>query len=96
LAAEFGALGAQRVGVSSDDVETQSAFANENDLDFLLLSDRGGAIGKQFGTKRIAVKYLRRMTFVIDTDKTLIGKIVSETDMARHADEALEILRAKV
>jgi len=35
------------------------------------------------------------MTFVIDTDTTVIGRIASETDMARHAEEALEVLRAK-
>ena len=34
----------------------------------------------------------KRVTFVIDTDRRIIGVIRSETNMEMHADEALKIL----
>ena len=77
-------------------METQAGFADKNDLDFTLLSDPKGKVGKVFGTKRKGVKFQRRATFVIDTDKTLLGKYSSETDFTEHADSALETLRAEL
>ena len=37
----------------------------------------------------------RRRTYVIDTDRRLLGQISSETNMETHADEALSILRSR-
>ena len=37
----------------------------------------------------------RRMTFVIDTDRTVLESISSELRMDVHADRALEVLRAR-
>ena len=38
---------------------------------------------------------VKRSTFVIDTDSTLIAELHSEISMHSHADKALEILRAR-
>jgi peroxiredoxin Q/BCP len=35
------------------------------------------------------------MTFVIDTDRTVLAAIKSETNMETHADEALAALAAR-
>ncbi len=37
----------------------------------------------------------KRATFVIDTDRTVLAVVKSETNMTTHADEALEVLRAR-
>ncbi|HEX8865224.1 MAG TPA: peroxiredoxin, partial [Lentzea sp.] len=66
LAAEFAEAGAQRVGISTDDVAKQKQFAELNNFDYPLLSDVDGEVAEQFGVKRrfgpIPVK---RHTFVI-------------------------------
>ncbi|WP_052666946.1 peroxiredoxin [Nitriliruptor alkaliphilus] len=95
LAAEFAAVGANRVGVSRDDVATQARFAESHGFDYPLLADPAGAVAKAFGAKRPGPLWSKRQTFVVDTDLTLLGAINSETDMERHADEALELLRQR-
>lgn len=83
------------MGISSDDAATQAAFADEHDLDFTLLSDPDQKVARQFGAKRVATRLDKRLTFVIDTNRTLLARITSEKDMKRHADEALEVLRSR-
>ncbi|NKE62550.1 peroxiredoxin [Lentzea sp. PSKA42] len=94
LAAEFTEAGAQRVGISTDDVAKQKQFAELNNFDYPLLSDVEGEVAEQFGVKRrfgpIPVK---RHTFVIDTDREIIEVIKSEFSMNAHADKALAALR---
>jgi peroxiredoxin Q/BCP len=93
LAAEFVALGAQRVGISMDSVDRQAQFTSKNNLDYPLLADVDGAVAKQFGVKR-AVDFLRvkRTTFVIGQDRRVIDVITSEMNMNIHAERALEAL----
>jgi peroxiredoxin Q/BCP len=96
LAKEFEEAGAQRVGISRDDVATQKKFAELNGFDYPLLADVDGEVAEQFGVKRrfgpIPVK---RHTFVIGTDRTIIEVIKSEFSMNAHADKALEALRSR-
>lgn len=93
LASEFGAVGAQRVGISLDGVDKQKQFADKHDFDYPLLADTSGEVAKQFGVKRpIGALKVKRQTFVIGTDSKLIAQIGSEFNMNKHADEALEIL----
>jgi thioredoxin-dependent peroxiredoxin len=93
LGAEFAEVGAARVGVSRDDVATQARFAAEHDFDYPLLADPDGTLSKAFGAKRPGPLMSKRQTFVVDTDLTLLGRISSELDMEKHADEALALLR---
>ncbi len=96
LKAEFEALGAQRVGISADAVDKQRAFADKHSFDFPLLSDPERKVAVAMGVKR-GLSFLpnKRTTFVIDTDRRVLGVVHSETQMDRHADEALEILRQR-
>lgn len=96
LASEFAEVGAQRLGISRDDVETQARFREEHGFDYPLVADPSGDIAKLFGAKRMGPLWSRRQTFVIGTDRTLLGEIRSETNMERHADEALELLGQRV
>lgn len=98
LAAEFAAVGAQRVGISMDSVGKQAQFADKQRFDYPLLSDSDGKVATAFGVKRGLLGRLmpvKRVTFVIDTDSTVLDVIASETSMDSHADKALETLRAR-
>lgn len=95
LAAEFGDARAQRIGISRDGVDDQASFARDNDLDYPLLADPDGSVAKAYGAKRPGPLWSKRQTFVIDEDRTLIGRVSSETDMEAHAAEALELLRGR-
>jgi thioredoxin-dependent peroxiredoxin len=98
LAGEFAAVGASRVGVSTDPVDKQAKFSDTQRFDYPLLSDADGAVATQFGVKRgLLGKFMpvKRTTFVIDTDRTLLEVIASEVSMDTHADKALEVLRQR-
>jgi thioredoxin-dependent peroxiredoxin len=97
LASEFAAVGAQRVGISTDSVAKQAQFADKQKFDYPLLSDADGAVATSFGVKRgLLGKFMpvKRTTFVIDTDGKILDVIASEVSMDTHADKALEVLRA--
>jgi thioredoxin-dependent peroxiredoxin len=122
LSNEFAAVGAQRVGISTDAVDKQAHFAQQRAFDFPLLSDAGGAVSEQFGVRRgILVKLrkaadertggrgrharrrgllarllpVRRTTFVIDTDRTVLKVIASELRASVHANQALWYLQTR-
>jgi len=98
LASEFAAVGAQRVGISTDSVDKQAQFADKQKFDYPLLSDADGRVATQFGVKRGLLGKLmpvKRTTFVIDTDAKVLDVIASEVSMDTHADKALEVLRAR-
>lgn len=95
LGAEFAALGAQRVGISMDDVAKQAAFSERHDLGYPLLADVGGEVARRYGVKRrLDALRTKRSTFVIGTDGRIVDVISSELSMAVHADKALEALRS--
>lgn len=95
LGAEFEEVGAGRLGVSRDDVDTQARFQEEEGLDFPLVADEDGEVAAAFGAKRFGPIWSKRQTYVVDTDRTILRVISSETDMEVHADEALEVLRSR-
>ncbi|MFC3502937.1 peroxiredoxin [Micromonospora krabiensis] len=95
LAAEFAAVGAQRVGISRDPVARQAEFAQLHGFDYPLLSDVDGTVATAFGVRRrlpLGPLSTRRVTFVIGTDRTIIAVVQSATNMNEHADAALRVL----
>ncbi|MGW4633118.1 peroxiredoxin [Nocardia sp. NPDC004415] len=98
LSAEFAALGATCVGISTDSVDVQAGFATKQRLDYPVLSDSDGAVAAAFGVKRGLLGKLapvKRHTFVIDTDRTVLKVVTGELRAAVHADEALAFLRER-
>lgn len=95
LAAEFDAVGATRLGISADAVDKQAQFSEKHGFDYRLLSDTDKQVAKQFGVKRPGPMINKRSTFVIDTDRRVLAVISSEVKMDKHADDALEVLRAR-
>ncbi len=98
LASEFASVGASRVGISTDAVDKQAKFSAQQNFDYPLLSDADGKVATQFGVKRGLLGKLmpvKRTTFVIGPDRTVLDVIASELSMDTHADKALEVLRQR-
>ena len=96
LSSEFAAVGAHVVGISADQVEKQKRFDEKESLGFPLLSDPDRIVAAQLGAKRSAT-FLpnKRVTFVIDSDRSILDVFHSEVSMGSHADKALALLKAR-
>ncbi len=90
---EYEKAGVQRVGISTDSVAKQKQFSEMHGFDYPLLSDESGEVATAFGVKRKLLAKLvpvKRSTFVIGTDRTILDVISSETKFDYHADAALK------
>jgi thioredoxin-dependent peroxiredoxin len=96
LAGEFAAIGAQPVGISADGVDKQKQFDEKESLGFPLLSDSDRTVATQLGARR-SLGFLpnKRVTYVIDTDRTILDVIHTEVSMGAHADKALALLKGR-
>ncbi|HET6413573.1 MAG TPA: peroxiredoxin [Anaeromyxobacter sp.] len=65
---EVSAKGAQVVGISVDDVETQRKFKEKYQLPFPLLSDKGGVVSEQYSGKMPLVGLAKRANIVVGED----------------------------
>lgn len=90
---DFTDLGAEVVGVSSDSVESHKRFLDEYLLPFQLLSDDDGKVRKGYGSTKGFGLLPGRYTFIIDKEGVVRHIFTSETDMKKHIDEALKVLR---
>jgi peroxiredoxin Q/BCP len=96
LKSEFEHVGAQPVGISADGVDKQRQFTEKHGFGFSLLSDPDRTVARQFGVARgFGISPVKRSTFVIDRDRTVLGVIHSEVSMNAHADRALKLLRQR-
>ena len=96
LASDFAAVGAQRVGISSDGVDKQKQFSDKHHFDFPLLADSDGAVARAYGVRRaVPAMGTKRATFVVDTDGTILDVVRSEIRFAKHGDQSLETLRRR-
>ena len=97
MAAEFAAVGAQPVGISADSVDKQRQFDEKESLKMPLLSDPDRVVAAELGAKRGGPSFMpnKRITFVIDTDRSILDVFHSEVSMGSHADKALALLKAR-
>ncbi len=90
----FRAQGAEILGISGDSGESHLKFAAKYDLPFTLLTDKGGRVRKLFGVKKTFGLIPGRVTFVIDRDGIVRHVFSSQSEPARHVEEALAALAA--
>lgn len=99
-AAELAAKGAAVLGVSTQGVESHQAFTAKYNLNFPLLADPGGKVGRAYGTLgggglisklKSAAGMADRVTFVID-ENGRIAHVIAKPDVASHAEEVLALL----
>lgn len=98
--AEIAARGAAILGVSTQDESSHRAFTKKYRLNFPLLADRDGTVGRAYGTLggpgivsrlKSAAGLAERVTFVID-EKGRIAHVIDRPDVANHAAEVLALL----
>lgn len=90
---DFTDMDAVVIGVSSDSVESHKRFLDKHLLPFTLLSDPKGKIRSLYGSTKAFGLLPGRYTFIIDKSRVIRHIFTSETNMKKHVDEALRILR---
>ena len=98
--AEIAARGAAILGVSTQDSASHRRFTEKFRLNFPLLADTDGSVGRAYGTLggaglvaklKSAVGMASRVTFIID-EQGRIAHVIDRPDVARHAEEVLALL----
>ena len=98
--AEIMAKGAAILGVSTQGEESHRKFTEKHRLNFPLLADTDGAVGRAFGTLggggllsklKSAAGMADRVTFIID-EQGRIAHVIDRPEVSRHAEEVLALL----
>ncbi len=89
----FTDLGAEVIGISSDDIKSHESFADEYNLPFILLSDENNKVRKLFGVKSTFGVISGRVTYVIDKKGIIRHIFSSQFQPKKHIKEALEALK---
>lgn len=88
----FEEMGAAVIGISSQSVESHKEFAETNKLNYTLLSDPDNVVRKLFGVPGWLFGLIPgRVTYIADKTGKVVHIFNSQTDVQRHADEALKI-----
>jgi thioredoxin-dependent peroxiredoxin len=90
---QFGNLGVEVIGVSSDSVRSHRRFVEKHGLSFTLLSDEGGEVRRLYGVPNTFGLFPGRVTYVID-EEGVVRHVFSSSQLqaARHVEEALKAL----
>ena len=98
--AEIKAKGAAVLGVSTQGEESHQKFTKKYNLNFPLLADTEGKVGRAYGTLgggglvsklKSAAGMADRVTFIID-ENGRIAHVIAKPDVANHAEEVLALL----
>ena len=92
---DFIEAGAEVIGISSDSENSHTGFASKHNLPFILLTDRGGKVRKQYGAFDMFGLIPGRVTFVIDMNGKVVMKFDSQLSPKKHISETLEMLRSQ-
>lgn len=94
------AKGAAVLGVSTQDASSHEAFTRKFKLNFPLLADTDGAVGRAYGTLggsglvarlKSSLGLAQRVTFIID-ERGRIAHVITRPDVSRHSEEVLALL----
>jgi peroxiredoxin Q/BCP len=88
---DFKQAGAMVIGISSQGIESHKAFAEKYKLPFTLLADVDGQVRKQFGAGSGLIP--GRVTYVVNKEGKIVYLFNSQSDVKRHVDEALQIVK---
>ena len=90
----FTDLGAEVIGVSSDDVKSHKSFAEKNLLPFTLLSDTENKVRELYGVKSTFGIIPGRVTYVIDKKGIIRSIFSSQFNFKKHIEESLETIKS--
>jgi len=90
---ELRALGAEVIGISVDDLETQCRFAGTHGVTFPLVGDRDRSISRAYGVLWPIFPVDKRVTFVVDEAGIVRATFRHELQVSRHLDDVVRFLR---
>jgi thioredoxin-dependent peroxiredoxin len=89
---DYGATGAEVVGISTDSVESHKKFAEHHDLPLRLLSDSDQAVANLYGARSLIPGKVARSVFVIDSNGIIRHRDIRPLGLFRPKDD--EVIRA--
>lgn len=87
------ALGAEVVGVSTDDADTQCRFADTHAVKFPLIGDRDKRISRAYGVLWPIIPIDKRVTVMIDPSGVVRAVFRHEFQVLKHLDDVLNYLK---
>ena len=90
---ELAALGADVVGISTDTLEQQCAFADSLRVKFPMVADPNGKVTRAYGVKWPIFDRARRVTFVIGPTQHIEAVFAHEVQVNRHLDDVVAFLK---
>ena len=89
----FKNLGAEVIGVSSQDVESHQSFASHHNLPFILLSDKENTVRELYSVPSTLGVLPGRVTYIIDKEGTVRHIFSSQFQPEKHIKEAIDVLK---
>jgi peroxiredoxin Q/BCP len=86
-------IGAQVIGISSDNTRSHALFADKYRLPYPLLSDINGKVRKLFGVPTNLFGLIPgRVTYVVHKDGSIVEVINSQINIGLHVKRAQEVI----
>jgi peroxiredoxin Q/BCP len=92
---EFNELGVQIFGVSSDSVSSHRKFKEKHNLQYSLLSDKGGILAKNLKLKKDLGLIAARVTLIINPERLIIYAHTSQLGVMGHVRKALNEIKVR-
>ena len=89
----FTDLGAEVIGISSDDVDSHQAFSSHHQLPFILLSDPNQKVRTLYGVPSTLGLLPGRVTYIIGKNGIIRHIFSSQFRPRKHITEAIEVLK---
>ena len=90
----LGELGANVVGVSGDAADSHQRFGAEHQVPFSLIADPERHIIKLYGASIPILNHTLRVTYVIDTNRRILGAFHHELSASKHLDDVKRLLES--
>lgn len=92
--ADLGSLSANVVGVSGDAVDSHQRFAEKHGVPFSLIADTERRIIKPYRALVPLINHTLRITYVIDTNRRILGAFHHEFSAAKHLEDVKRALES--
>ena len=92
---EFNNLGVQIFGVSSDSVSSHKRFKKKHNLQYSLLSDKGGILAESLRLKKNLGFLPARVTLIVNPEGIIIYAHTSQMGVTGHVRKALNEIKVR-
>ena len=92
---EFNNLGVQIFGVSSDSVSSHKKFKKKHNLQYSLLSDKGGVLAESLRLKKNLGFLPARVTLIVNPEGIIVYAHTSQLGVTGHVRKALNEIKVR-